>query len=329
MDRREFIVSVAGGLLVAPLAAEAQALQRIYRVGFVARPEAADAPPGRSFRDGLRELGWVEGQTVTIDWRWTGNEPHQLDAVVAAFVRTGVDVIVTGSTPATLAAKRATQTVPIVIAGMAYPVERGVVASLARPGGNVTGVAGALENFSKQLQLLKETAPGVSRVAYLQDPLSDLPAENRTVRRQAAAAAARKLGLDVRWIDLRSPTEIDAALSRLASSGANGFFVSDTASLFARRDDICAFAAARRLPAIGRARQVAEAGCLMSYGPDLAGMWGRAAAYVDRILRGANPADLPVEQPTKLELVINRKTAKALGLTIPPSLLQRADQVIE
>lgn len=157
----------------------------------------------------------------------------------------------------------------------------------------------------------------------------DLPAENRTARRQAAVATARKLGLDVRWIDLRDPTEIDAALTRLAASRVNGFFVSDTATLFARRDDICAFAGARRLPAIGRARQYAEAGCLMSYGPDLAAMWGRAATYVDRILRGARPADLPVEQPTKLELVINRKAAKALGLTISPSLLQQADQVIE
>jgi putative ABC transport system substrate-binding protein len=320
---------LASGLLAEPLSAKAQQAGKIYKIGFVARPEAADTQPGRSFRDGLRALGWVEGQTVTIDWRWTGSETHQLDAVVTAFVRAGVDVMVTGSTPATLAAKRATQTIPIVIAGMAFPVERGAVASLARPGGNVTGVAGALENFSKQLQLLKEAAPGVSRVAYLQDPLSDLPAENRTSRRQAAGAAARTLGLDVRWIDLRNPTEIDAALTELASSRVNGFFVSDTASLFARRDDICAFAGARRLPAIGRARQFAEAGCLMSYGPDLAAMWGRAATYVDRILRGARPADLPVEQPTKLELVINRKTAKALGLTISPSLLQQADQVIE
>ena len=271
----------------------------------------------------------MEGQTVNVVWRWTGSEIGQLDAVATELVRAGVDVIVTPSTPATLAAKRATQTIPIVIAGMAYPVERGAVASLARPGGNVTGVAGAVEAPSRRFQLLKEAAPRAARVAYLQDPLSDVPAEGREARRQAMAADARKLGLDVRWIDVRNLTEIEEALTRLASSGVTGLIVSDTSSLSAQRERICSFASAHRLPTIGRVREFAEAGCLVSYGPNQAAMWGRAANYVDRILRGARPADLPVEQPTKLELVINRKTAKALGLTIPPSLLQQADQVIE
>jgi putative tryptophan/tyrosine transport system substrate-binding protein len=329
VDRRAFLSTLTGGLLAPPLAAEAQQTGKIYRIGVVARPGAADTPHGRAFREGLRELGWVEGQTVTIDWRWTGGEIDRLDAVATKLVRAGVDVIVTGSTPATLAAKRATQIIPIVIAGMAFPVERGAVASLARPGGNVTGVSGALEAASKRFHLLKEAAPRVSRVAYLQDPLSDVPAEGREARRQATAADARKLGLDVRWIDVRNPAEIDAALTRLASSGVHGLYVSDTSSLFAQRERICAFARDHRLPAIGRALEFAEAGCLVSYGPNLAAMWGREATYVDRILRGARPADLPVEQPTKFELVINLKTAKALGLTIPPSLLQRADQVIE
>jgi ABC-type uncharacterized transport system substrate-binding protein len=210
---------------------------------------------------------------------------------------------------------------------MVYPVERGVVTSLARPGGNVTGVAGAPQ--SKRFQLLKEAAPGVSQVVYLQDPLADVPAEGREARRQATAADARKLGLDVRWIDVRNPTEIETALSQLASSGVNGLYLSDTASISARSERICAFARAHRLPAAGRARFFAEAGCLLTYGPNVAASWRRAATYVDRILRGTKPADLPIEQPTKVELVINLKTAKALGLTLTRSLLIQADHVIE
>jgi putative ABC transport system substrate-binding protein len=274
----------------------------------------------------------VEGQTVTFDWRWMGGEIDQLDAAAAELVRAGVHVLVAPSTPAVLAAKRATQTIPIVMTGMNYPVERGAVASLARPGGNATGVsstqtAATEAAGTKQRQFLKEAAPRVSRVAFLHDPLSDVPAEGREARRQAAAADARKLGLDVRWIDVRNPTEIDAALSRLVSSGVNGLYVSDTNPLFAQRERICAFARAHRLPAVGRGPEFAEVGCLVSYGPSLVAMWGRSATYVDRILRGARPADLPVEQPTKFALVINLKTAKALGLTIPASLLQRADEV--
>jgi putative ABC transport system substrate-binding protein len=325
---------LTGGLLAAPFAAKAQQAGKISRIGVLARPGAADTPHGRAFREGLRELGWVEGQTVTIDWRWKGGEIDQLDAAATQLVRAGVDVLVTPSTPAVLAAKRATQTIPIVMTGMNHPVEKGAVASLARPGGNVTGVsstqAATIEAAgTKQLQILKEAAPRVSRVAFLMDPVSDVHADGREVRRQAAAADARKLGLDVRWIDVRTSTEIDAALTRLASSGVNGIYITDTAPLFAQRERICAFARAHRLPAVGRGPEFAEVGCLVSYGPSLVAMWGRAATYVDRILRGARPADLPVEQPTKFELVINLKTAKALGLTISPSLLQRADKVIE
>jgi putative ABC transport system substrate-binding protein len=215
---------------------------------------------------------------------------------------------------------------------MNHPVERGAVASLARPGGNVTGVSSTQATEAagaKQLQVLKEAAPRVSRVAFLQDPASDLPAEGREARRQAVAADARKLGLDVRWIDVRNAIEIDAALGRLVSSGVNALYVSDTNPLFAQRERICAFARAHRLSAVGRGPEFAEVGCLVSYGPSLVAMWARSAIYVDRILRGGRPADLPVEQPTKFELVINLKTAKALGLTSPQSLLQRADQVIE
>jgi putative ABC transport system substrate-binding protein len=230
-------------------------------------------------------------------------------------------MIVTAGSSGTMAAKRATQTIPIVFTAMAFPVERGAVASLARPGGNVTGVAFTSEEPSKRYEVLKEAVPRVSRLAVLADPLSELPAEGREVRRQALAADVRKLGLDVRWIDARNATEIDAALTRIASSDVNGLIISDSAPMMVRRERICAFARDHRLPAIGRPRELAEAGCLISYGPNLVANWRRAATYVDRILRGARPAELPVEQPSLLELVVNLGTAKALGLTIPPSLL--------
>ena len=328
--RAAVAIALALGILVGPLGAEAQQAGKVYRIGFLgAGPGTADAQSGRAFREGLRELGWVEGHTVAIDWRSPGGDNERLDALATELVRAGVDVIVTPTTPSTLAAKRVTQIIPIVFAGMLYPVERGAVASLARPGGNVTGVAGAPEDPSKRLQFLKEAAPRVSRVANLQDPLTDVPAEGREARRQATAADARKLGLDVRWIDVRNPTEIDAALTGLASSGVNGLWVSDAALVFERRDRICAFARDHRLPAVGRSREFAEAGCLVTYGPSIAANWRRAATYVDRILRGVKPADLPVEQATKLDLVINFKTAKALGLTIPRSLLLQAEQVIQ
>jgi len=317
-------------LATAPRAAEAQQAGKIYRIGFLgASPADADNQYGRAFREGLRELGWVEGHTVAIDWRSPGGDNERLDALATELVRAGVDVIVTPSTPSTMAAKRATQTIPVVFANLVSPVERGVVASLARPGGNVTGVAGPPEVPSKRLQFLKEAAPRVSRVAFLQDPLTDVPAEGREARRQAMAADARKLGLDVRWIDVRNPPEIDAALTGLASSGVNGLVVSDATQLFERREHICAFARDHRLPAVSRNRSFAEAGCLVTYGPNHAANWRRAATYVDRILRGAKPAELPVEQSTNFELVINLETAKALGLTIPRSLLLQANQVIQ
>lgn len=317
-------------LLVTRRAAEAQQPGKVYRIGFLSFAQSpADTKYGRAFREGLRELGWVESHTVAIDWRSAVGASERADAVAIELVRAGVDVIVTGGSSGAMAAKRATQTIPIVFAAMARPVERGAVASLGRPGGNVTGVAFAPEETSKQFQLLKEAAPRVSRVAALADPLSDLPAEGREARRQALAADVRKLGLDVRWIDVRNATEIDAALTRIASSDVNGLIVSDSSPLFTRRERICAFARDHRLPAFSRPREFAEAGCLMSYGPNLAANYRRAATYVDRILRGARPADLPVEQPTLLELVVNLGTAKTLGLTLPPSLLGRADEIIK
>jgi ABC-type uncharacterized transport system substrate-binding protein len=205
-----------------------------------------------------------------------------------------------------------------------------VVASLARPGGNVTGVAGNPQAPSKGFQLLKEAAPRVSRVAILMSPLFGVStAEGREAGRHAMAADARKLGLDARWIEARNPTEIDAALTRIASSGVNGLIIAGAPPFFDRAERICGFARDQRLPTFGGQREFPEAGCLMSYSPNIPAIWRRGATYVDRVLRGARPADLPVEEPTKFELVINMKTAKALGLTIPPSLLGRADEVIQ
>ena len=326
-------VILAIGLLAAPFAAEAQQPGKVYRIGllYIGVPNPAqaqpDTPGGRAFREGLREFGWMEGHTVTIDWRSAGGAHERLDALATELVRAGVDVIVTFGTPPTLAAKRATQTIPIVFLSVTRPVERGVVASLARPGGNVTGMAHNPQAPSKASQLLKEAAPRVSVVAVLTDPLVDLPAEGREARREATRADARKLELDVQWVEAShlAPIRRRADPDRVEPCERPHC----RRHTFQERNQICAFARDHRLPTFGGVREFAVAGCLMSYAPNIVANWRRGAPYVDRILRGARPADLPVEQPTVLELVVNLGTAKTLGITIPPSLLARADEIIK
>jgi putative ABC transport system substrate-binding protein len=312
-------------LLAAPLAAEAQQANRVWRIGFLS---SASGPTDRSesFVQGLRDLGYVEGQNLIVGYRWAAGKNERLAELATELIGAGVDVIVTTGTPATLAAKQATRTLPIVFGSAALPVENGLVASLARPGGNVTGIALVVHDV-KTLDLLKETAPGISRVAYVYDPAT-LPGTHELARLALYQDQARGLDITLEPVALRAPDETDRVFAAL-TGGTRGLLITSSSINILARDRICTLATQRRLPAIGTDRSFANAGCLMSYGENLPDLYRRAAGYVDRILKGAKPADLPVEQPTKFELVINLKTAKALGVTIPPSLLQRADQVIE
>jgi len=319
-----FIATVAGGLLAAPLAAEAQPGAKAYRIGYLSMASGPSAAR-ESFLQGLRELGYAEGRTFVMEYRWAAGKSERLPDLASDLVSSKVDVIVTGGTPATIAATRATRTIPIVFASMASPVERGIITSFARPGGNVTGLA--LETGTKILQLLKEAAPKASRVGLLYDP-AVWRARPIEAHFQERAILAKPLGLTLQWVPVRDVNDVEQAFTRLAKS-TDGLLLENSTSLLAAQQRICALALQRRLPAVGQAGGFADAGCLLGYGENLADMFRRAAIIVDKILKGAKPAEVPVELPSKFELVINLKTAKALGLTISPSLLQRADQVLE
>jgi putative ABC transport system substrate-binding protein len=325
--RRAVVGALAVSLLAAPLAAGAQAPPKVPRIGFLSARSSTDKPDFlEGFRQALRELGYVEGQTIAIESRFAEGRTERLPALAAELVRLKVDVIVTAAPPAPEAAKQATSTIPIVFAVAADPVAEGLVASLARPGGNITGLASISgEVVGKQFELLKEVVPKISRVAVLQNPSSQV--HPHTLRQ--AEGAARTLGVQLQIVQARTPLEIDAAFAAMHSQRAGGVLVLRDPLFLDHRNQIAALAAKSRLPAVYGFREDAEAGGLMAYGANVPLMFRRAATYVDKILKGAKPADLPVEQPTKFELVINLKTAKALGLTIPPSLLQRADEVIQ
>jgi putative ABC transport system substrate-binding protein len=273
----------------------------------------------------LRELGWSEGRNVAIEYRWAEGRSERFAEIAAEFVRLKVDVILTHNTPPALAAKQATSVIPIVFATAGDPVGSGIVASLARPGGNVTGLSSqAPDAAGKKLELLGELIPGLHRLAILADVNNPYAALDVGEVR----GAARTLGLEVSTFEIRLAGDIDAAFEALKGR-AQALYVVAVPLLFVNRVRINALALAARLPTMHGVREYVEAGGLMSYGPNWPDMWRRAADFIDKILRGAKPADLPVEQPTKLELVINLKTAKALGLTIPPAVLARADEVIE
>jgi putative ABC transport system substrate-binding protein len=325
--RWAFVGTLAVFLLAIPLAAEAQAPAKVPRIGYLSPRSLADnASLLDSFRQGLRELGYVEGQNIAIEHRFAEGQPERLPALAAELVRLKVDVIVTTGPPAPEAAKRATRTIPIVFAVAGDPVAEGLVASVARPGGNITGLASiAPEVVGKELELLKEVVPKVSRVAVLLNPSN----QNHAPTLRRAEGAAQALGVQLHIVQARTSPEIEAAFAAMRSQRVGGVLVLRDSFFLAQRTQIAALAAKIRLPAVYGIRQEAEAGGLMAYGASLPHMYRRAATYVDKILKGAKPADLPVEQPTKFELVINLKTAKALGLTIPPSLLQRADEVIQ
>jgi putative ABC transport system substrate-binding protein len=299
----------------------------VARIGRLSPLSAeTDAPNLAAFRKGLRELGWIEGQHFTIEARFAGGKPERLAGLAADLVRQRVDVILTGSNAGALAAKTATGTIPIVMVTTGDPVGGGIVASLGRPGGNVTGVTalGQVLNV-KRLELIKEAVPGVTRVAALINPASPYTAPFLKERE----GAARSLGLEVRVLEAPDPGSFEKAFAAMAIERAGALMVQTDAMFITHRRRIVELVARSRVPAVYGEREFVDAGGLMFYGASLADMYRDAAGYADKILKGAKPADLPVEQPTKLELIINLKTAKALGLTIPQSLLLRADQVIE
>lgn len=325
MRRRTFLAGMCVSLTV-PLAARAQSPGKVYRIGLLS-PTSADERPVAAFRQGLRELGWIEGQNIVIEHRNAGAHVHRLPQLAAELVRLNVDIIAAGPTPHALAARNATVSVPIVMLGAADPVELGLVASLARPGGNVTGVSWSvdLDIIGKGLELLKATMPRLRLVGVLWNPAN--PAHSRAMT--LINAAAGSLGLQLQFAEARTPNDFDGAFATISRQRVEAILVVAEALFVVHSAQLTDLERKYRLPSMHGLRQNVEAGGLMSYGPNTAATWRRAASFVDKILKGAKPADLPVEQPSTFELVINLKTAKALGLTIPPSLLLRADQVIE
>jgi putative ABC transport system substrate-binding protein len=328
MDRRRFLLTSLAGALAAPLAAEAQPAGRLPRIGVL----VALAPPNHleadAFRQGLRELGYVEGRNVLLDIRSWEVRAERTPDVVAELLRIPVDVIVVPTTGAASAAKQMTKTIPIVASTAGALVEAGVVASLARPGGNVTGLTSSqVDLTAKRLELLKEAVPTLSRVAALVSPYRP-PALGEIFVRQTEAAA-RALGLRLDLLRVEGADDLAGAFQTATRARVGAVIIIPNPFFGVNAKRVAELALRHKLPMIAQDPGIVEAGGLMQYGINLADAWRRSATYVDRILKGAKPADLPVEQPTKFELVINLKTAKALGLTIPPSVLARADQVIE
>ena len=327
ISRRAFLRSVALGVLVPPLAADAQQPAKAPRIGLLSEFSPADSALWyEAFRQGLRNLGWVEGKNINIDYRYTEGRHDRLPGLAAELVNLRVDIIVTVTTPVALAAKNATRTIPIVMASVGVdPVGAGLVESLARPGGNITGLSQMVpELVGKRLELLREMDPKLSRVAVLwdaRDPSATLWKEMQL--------PARALGVQLHSLEVRSPKDLDRAFEDATRARAGAVVITPSMVSATNLKRIADLAAKSRLPSIYHRREFADSGGLIAYGVDRSDMFRRAATYVDKILKGAKPADLPVEQPTKFELVINLKTAQALGLTIPPSLLLRADQIIE
>jgi putative ABC transport system substrate-binding protein len=328
MDRRIFLGTLAGGLLAAPLAAEAQQSARIYRIGYLGPGSGSILPPALddAFRQQLRQLGYVEGQNLKIEYRWAADKDEQLPRLAADLVRLKVDVIVVEGTPAIQAAKDATSAIPIVMRVSGDPVKMGFVESLARPGGNVTGLSTMSSGLApKRLELLKEAVPKLKHVAVLWNAANPV----KVLDWRETQAAARALGLKLQSLEVRGPTDFQGAFDYATRDPADALVVFADNLINSHRRQILDFAATRRSPAMYPYRGFVDEGGLMSYAPSDTDLFRRTAVYVDRILKGTKPADLPVERPEKFEFVINLKTAKALGLTIPQSLLLRADQVIE
>jgi putative ABC transport system substrate-binding protein len=325
MGKRFFGFTLSALLFALSFPAGAQQPKKIPRVGFLMPGSRTTyAVRTEAFQKGLRELGYSEGQNIAIEWRFAEGKRDRLADLVADLVRLKVDVIVTSTTPVAEAALRATRTIPIVMAASADPIGTGLVASLARPGGNITGLSMlGPETDGKALEVLQETLPKLMRVAYLLDPSN----AGQASRLNALEIAAQTLRLQIQSLEVRTPNDLESALELALSNRADALFVPAAMSSVYRRR-IVAFAARKRLPAMYNDSESAEAGGLMSYGVYLPALFHRAAFYVDKILKGRKPADLPVEQPTKFEFIVNLKAAKQIDLTIPPNVLARADRVI-
>jgi len=329
MRRREFIRFVGGAAAAWPLFARAQRpAGRVYHVGYLGIPAREQAPHLiEAFEEGLRSFGYRAGDNVAIEYRFANGELKRLPALAAELVRLGVDVIVIVSVPSIVAAMKATTTIPIVMIGGVDPVSTGLVASLARPGGNLTGLtadAGG-EILGKRFELLKEILPDLSRVGILFNP----DVAFNLSRQTAMTETARTLGLTTIPVEARGLDALEQAFATMVRERAHAFVMQGDSVLFNYRGQIAEMALRNRLPAVTLQREYAEAGFLLTYGADTRDLYRRSAGFVDKIFKGAKPADLPVEQPTKFELVINLKSAKALGVEVPTSMLQRADEVIE
>ena len=324
--RRRTFLTAAGALLATPFAARAQPA-KIARLGFLSLDLANNPRGTEAFRQGLRDLGYVEGRNIVIEFRDAGGKPERLSILAAELVALKVDVIFAPTVAASLAAKQATGTLPVVFSGVSDPVADGLVPSLARPGGNVTGLSNlAPELVGKRLDLLKQAVPGVTRVGVLWQPGGGGERTDKDIL-TGAETAARALGMQIQLVEARTPGDLDRAFADMIKARADALLVLPYVMLFFERRRVVDLAAKSRLPGVYSARQFVEAGGLMAYGANLNGLSRRAASYVDRILKGAKPGDLPVEQPTEFELVVNLKTARTLGITIPQSVLGRADEI--
>jgi putative ABC transport system substrate-binding protein len=328
-NRRKLLVALGASALIAPLGSFAQQQGKVWRVGFLSgrsRPPSLDSDRFGAFPQGMRELGYIEGKNLVIEWRFADGKFERLPAMAAELVQLKVDAIVADSTPTTHTAQKATNSIPIVMGSIGDPIGSGFVKSLSHPGGNITGLSNIASELSpKLLEMLHSMVPKLSRVAILVNPDNS----SNTAGLKNVQAAVQRTGVTIRSLDARTPQEIENAFSQMAREKAGALIVMLDPFFNQQVRQIAELAAKNRLPAISGIREYVEAGILMSYGPSFADMYRRVATYVDKILKGAKPADLPVEQPTQFELFINRKTAKALGLTIPQELLLRADKVIE
>lgn len=332
MDRRRFLVTSLAGVLVGPPAVRAQQASSLPRVGIlsISSRESSDTlAPQNVLQQALRDLGYVEGQSVILEYRWADGKVERLRELAAELVRLDVDVIVAGSTPGARAARQATSTIPIVSPAMGDPVGDGLVASLARPGGNVTGSTFLGPNLiAKRLELLKEALPRVARLGILWHPGAFAESTMRAMLNEAETVAGN-LGMRLHFAPVRDADDLGRAFVTIEAERTDALFVFDSVMLFTLRPQIVVLATKHRLPSMFNNREAVELGALMSYGVSILDLIRRGAVYVDRIIKGAKPSDLPVEQPTKFELIINLRTAKILGLTIPRLLLLRADQLIE
>jgi putative ABC transport system substrate-binding protein len=321
MTRREFI-TLLGGAAAWPLVARAQ--QAMPVIGFLFSRSDPFADRLRAFRQGLKETGYVEGENVAIEYRWAENRPDRLPALLADLIRRRVTVITAMNAAGAVAAKAASTTIPIVFLTAETPVRLGLVASLARPGGNLTGIFFNVELVAKRLALLRELVPGASRVAVLLNP-----SNAASLERTRSKTAARDMGLQIQFLNASTSRQIDAAFTALVRERVDALFVSQDGFFNSRRVQLANMAARHVIPITSATREIVEAGGLMSYGSNIQDTWRQVGVYAGRILKGAKPAELPVVQASKFELIINAQTARMLGLTVPPSLLARADEVIE